>query len=102
MKIIWLITGLVQSVIVRLAALYFFIFELFLLKGIVPMAIKIQEGYQSYADHYEPFCWVVAGYFLYWLSGVIGNSLNGYCNYQAETIALKELAAEMKERGELS
>jgi hypothetical protein len=101
MRLTWAITGITASFAARLAGLYFFIWSLFFLKGIVPIAIEIGLGAPSVSALDEPFGWCVAGYFLYWLVGQIGNWMNGYCNYQADTITLKIAAEQLKREGVL-
>ena len=88
MRLIWLITGLAQSVVVQLAAIYFFVWKIAFLKGIVPITQLFNADIYAEARLFEPFAQIVGALFLYYLAKLVSNFANAYCNHQADCIAL--------------
>lgn len=80
------LTAVAQGLVARLAALYFFIYQLSLLKGIIPLARHLQEYEVVEATVFDAFQWIVAGAFLYWITAVISNWISGWCHYQINLI----------------
>lgn len=80
------LTAVAQALVARLAALYFFTYQLSLLKGIIPLARHLQEYEVVEATVFEAFQWIVAGGFLYWIAAVISNWISGWCHYQIDLI----------------